>query len=107
MVNDHTYQSATEFAVSVKEGQDKLPTLYSYLLHKLHKRQYKARFIANSSSCTTTEISEPEFYGDLVYKFRKIFAYNDFSTQLRKNHSSTYKDWIQYKCNTTDCMHGS
>ena len=28
--------------------------------------------------------SEPEFYGDLVYKFRKIYAYNDFSTQFRK-----------------------
>ena len=27
-----------------------------YLLPKLHKRPYKARFIANSSSCTTTEL---------------------------------------------------
>ena len=26
-----------------------------YWLPKLHKRPYKARFIANSSSCTTTE----------------------------------------------------
>ena len=29
-------------------------------------------------------LSEPEFYGDLVYKFRKIYACNDFSTQFRK-----------------------
>ena len=29
-----------------------------YWLPKLHKRQYKARFIANSSSCTTTELSK-------------------------------------------------
>ena len=29
-----------------------------YWLPKLHKRPYKARFIANSSSCTTTEISK-------------------------------------------------
>ena len=29
-----------------------------YWLPKLHKRPYKARFIANSSSCTTTELSE-------------------------------------------------
>ena len=29
-----------------------------YWLHKLHKRPYKARFIANSSSCTTTELSK-------------------------------------------------
>ena len=31
------------------------PTMY--WLPKLHKRPYKARFIANSSSCTTTELS--------------------------------------------------
>ena len=29
-----------------------------YWLPKLHKRPYKARFIANSSSCTTTEFSK-------------------------------------------------
>ena len=29
-------------------------------------------------------LSEPEFYGDLAYKFRKIYACNDFSTQFRK-----------------------
>ena len=39
-----------------KENQDKVPTLY--WLPKLHKKTYKARFIANSSSCTTTELSK-------------------------------------------------
>ena len=29
-----------------------------YWLPELHKRPYKARFIANSSSCTTTELSK-------------------------------------------------
>ena len=29
-----------------------------YWLPKLHKRPYKARFIANSSACTTTELSK-------------------------------------------------
>ena len=29
-----------------------------YWLPKLHKRPYKARFISNSSSCTTTELSK-------------------------------------------------
>ena len=33
-------------------------------------------------------LSEPKFYGDLVNKFRKIYACNDFSTQFRKTHSS-------------------
>ena len=45
-----------QFAVSIKEKQDRLPTLY--WLPKLHKRPYKARFIANSSSCTTTALSK-------------------------------------------------
>ena len=42
--------------MSIKEKQDRLPTLY--WLPKLHKRAYKARFIANSSSCTTTVLSK-------------------------------------------------
>ena len=45
-----------KFSVCVNEGQDKLPTMH--WLPKLHKRPYKARFIANSSSCTTTELSK-------------------------------------------------
>ena len=44
------------FSVCVNEGQDKLPTMY--WLTKLHKRPYKAKFIANLSSCTTTELSK-------------------------------------------------
>ena len=46
----------TRFAVSVNEDQEKLPTVY--WLPKLHKQPYKARFIANSSSCTTIELSK-------------------------------------------------
>ena len=42
--------------MSIKDKQDKLPTLY--WLPKLHKRPYKARVIANSSSCTTTVLSK-------------------------------------------------
>ena len=39
----------------VDEDYSKLPTLY--WVPKLHKRPYKSRFIANSSTCTTTELS--------------------------------------------------
>ena len=52
-LNCHT---ALNFGVKAKENQDKVPTLY--WLPKLHKNPYKARFIANSSSCTTTELSK-------------------------------------------------
>ena len=35
-------------------------------------------------------LSEPEFYGDLVYKFRKIFGKNYFSYHFKKT-SVRYK----------------
>ena len=41
----------------VDEGYSKLPTLNWLHVPKLYKRPYKSRFIANSSSCTTTELS--------------------------------------------------
>ena len=55
-INNHIFHNPTRFAVSVNEDQGRLPTFY--WLPKLHKQPYKARFIANSSSCTTTELSQ-------------------------------------------------
>ena len=52
IVNTHSIDIIAKFAVGIKENEDKLPTLY--WLPKLHKRPYKARFMANSSSCMTT-----------------------------------------------------
>ena len=46
---------AAKFGLFVDEDHSKLPTLY--WLPKLHKQPYKSRFIANSSACTTTELS--------------------------------------------------
>ena len=56
VINNHIFYNATRFAVSVNEDQERLPT--SYWLPLLHKKPYKARFIANSSSCTTTGLSK-------------------------------------------------
>ena len=56
LVYSHSNEIPNKFAVDVKERQDRLPTMY--WLPKLHKGPYKARFIANSSYCTTTEISK-------------------------------------------------
>ena len=44
-VHSHSNDLPYSFAVNVKERQDKLSTMY--WLSKLHKRPYKARFIAN------------------------------------------------------------
>ena len=56
IVYSHSNEILNKFAVYVKERQDRLPTMHWLL--KLHKRPYKARFIANSSSCTTSKISK-------------------------------------------------
>ena len=54
VVYSHTNEIPNKFAVDVKERQDRLPAMY--WLPKLHKRPFKVRFIANSSSCTTTDL---------------------------------------------------
>ena len=51
----HRCHMAAKFGLFVDEDHSKLPTLYWLL--KLHKRPYKSRYIANSSACTTTELS--------------------------------------------------
>ena len=56
VVYSYSNEKRNKFAVDVKERQDRLPVMY--WLHMLHKIPYKARFIANSSSCTTTELSK-------------------------------------------------
>ena len=56
IVDGHGCHTALHFDVKAKENQDNVHTLY--WLSKLHKNPYKVRFIANSSSCTTTELSK-------------------------------------------------
>ena len=54
VVYRHTNEKPNKFDVDFKRRQDNS----MYWLPKLHKRPYKARFIANSSSRTSTEISK-------------------------------------------------
>ena len=56
IVDGHGCHTALNFGVKAQENQDRVPTLN--WLPKLHKETYKARFIANSSSCTTIELSK-------------------------------------------------
>ena len=56
IVDGHGCHTALHFGVKAKENQDKVPKLY--WLPELHKTPFKARFIAKSSSCTTTELSK-------------------------------------------------
>ena len=45
---------AAKVVVFVDKDHSKLPAIY--WLSKFHKRPYKSRFIANSGSCTTTDL---------------------------------------------------
>ena len=66
---------------------------YRYMYHKLRKtfskfyrRHYELIFKFNVWLKTLLRkgLSEPEFYNDLVYKFKKLIGRNDFSCQFRK-----------------------
>ena len=54
---------------------------------KFYRRHYEliSKFNVGLKSLLHQGLSEPEFYGDLVYKFKKIRGMTDFSDQFRKN----------------------
>ena len=54
---------------------------------KFYRRHYEliSKFNVGLKSLLHQGLSEQEFYGDLVYKFKKIRGMTDFSDQLRKN----------------------
>ena len=82
VVSSHSNELPYKFAVNLKERQDKLPVMY--WLPKLHKRPYKARFIANSSSCTTTELSELLTFCLTAVKSRVIRYYETVYERSRQ-----------------------
>ena len=53
---------------------------------KFYRRHYELISIYNVRLKTLLSegLSEPDFYGDLVYKFKKFIGSNDFSFQFRK-----------------------
>ena len=79
-----------------------------YRYHKLRKafskfnrRHYEliSKFNVRLKSLLYQGLSEPEFYGDLVYKFKMIRGMTDFSEQVEKN-IMRYKR-ISYNLNVT------
>ena len=53
---------------------------------KFCRRHYEliSKFNVGLKSLLNLGLSEPEFYGDLVYRFKKIMGRADFSDQFRK-----------------------
>ena len=53
---------------------------------KFYRRHYEliSKYNVGLKTLLSGGLSEPEFYGDLVYKFKKLIGINDFSFQFRK-----------------------
>ena len=53
---------------------------------KFYRRHYEliSKFNVGLKSLLHQGLSEPEFYGDLVYKFKNIRGMTDFSDQFEK-----------------------
>ena len=82
-----------DFNARNKSLTAKLPQ-QGYRYHKLRKtfskfyrRHYVlvSKFNVDLKTLLHQGLSEPEFYGDLVYKFKKNVGRADFSDQFRKN----------------------
>ena len=86
-----------------------------YRCHKLRKAFYKfyrhhfdlvSKFNVGLKSMQQG-LSEPEFYGDFLYIYSEKYMLVMVLAFNFVNHSLLHKDWVQHKCNTTDCMHCS
>ena len=55
-------------------------------LPKFYRRHFEliSKFDVGLMTLLREGLSEPEFYGDLVYKFKKLKGRNDFSFRFRK-----------------------
>ena len=53
---------------------------------KFYRRHYEliSKYNVGLKTLLSEGLSEPEFYGDLVYKFKKLIGRNDFSFEFRK-----------------------
>ena len=53
---------------------------------KFYRRHYEliSKYNVGLKTLLSEGLSEPEFYGDSVYKFKKLIGINDFSFQFRK-----------------------
>ena len=75
---------------------------YFYRYHKLRKAFSKfyrrhheliSKFNVGLKSLLHQGLSEPEFYGDLVYKFKKIRGMTDFLISL-ENYNALQTYWL-------------
>ena len=99
----HCNHIGTKFSVSITENQQKLPTFYNRL-PMLHKRPYKAHFLANFGSCTNTSLSNiTSFLTDMSPVMRKptfCICENKDADQLRGNREADQRLCFRYTDST-------
>ena len=99
-VDDFNTRSKCLTAKLLKQG---------YRYHKLRKAfslnyELISKFNVGLKSLLHQGLSEPEFYGDLVNKFKEIRGMTDFSDQFRKIIMRSKRIGYNLKCNATVCM---
>ena len=64
-------------------------SFYRLTFSKFYRRYYDliSKFQVGLKSLLRQRLSEPEFYGDLVYKLKKIVGSNNFFSAVPENHS--------------------
>ena len=73
---------------------------YRYKIRKAFSKFYRwhfdivSKYNVGLKTLLLQGLSEPEFYGDLVYKFRKIIGKNDFPYHFKKIIVRYKKDWF-------------
>ena len=91
-LNDFNYRNKALTTKLLRQG-------YRYFkLRKAFSKFYRSALLEKYSVSLKTllqqGISEPEFYGDLVYRFRKIVGKSNFSEQFRKLINRYKKNWL-------------
>ena len=88
---------AAKFGFFVDDDHSKPSTLY--WLPKFHKRPYKSRFIANSSACTTTELSILLRYCLTAIKNHIIKIAQQFTKEIVKKYFGLLKIQVKFLIN--------
>ena len=67
-------------------GNPPASTCYLTENGSFYRRHYEliSKYNVGLKTLLNEGLSEPEFYGDLVYKFKKLIGSSDFSFQFRK-----------------------
>ena len=92
-VDDFNARNKCLTAKVLKQGNRYHKSGKAFKFFRLHY-ELISKFNVGLKSLLHQGLSGPEFYGDLVYKFKKIRGMTDFSDQFRKNYNALQTYWL-------------